>query len=162
MPAESPQDIGPGGRQEVVPGQRLRLGERVQDRERTFWSERHRDRDGAVELHDGRRLEAEELVERRYPCGKQASFASTTSVLRARVEPLACARLELSGSSVQLQRYVFPDGAVVEEFVQHCERNCNEYVFIALRDGAGNSLPDSLWQSWEIGFRANGYCKHTC
>jgi hypothetical protein len=107
-------------------------------------------------------VEVQEEVKRLFPCGKSTSFQRVESVPQARVEKLAVIVHVPGGFSVDLQRYTFPDGRVFEEYVQHCEKNCDVHVFVALRDASGNPLPESLWQTWEIGFHSACYCRHTC
>jgi hypothetical protein len=107
-------------------------------------------------------VEVADKVERSYPCGKHTSFNCKRTVPLARVEILPSHAPLAGGFFVELHRYTFPDGRIVEEYVQHTEKNCDVYVFLALRDSAGNSLPESVWESWLIAVRAACYCKHTC
>src|SRR6266540_2507927 len=64
--AELLEEVRPGGGEEMVRGEDAALLQTVQEPQALFRSLRLRDRDGAVQLDDGRRIESQEdAVERR-------------------------------------------------------------------------------------------------
>lgn len=84
------------------------------------------------------------------PGGKKRRFNRWRRVSIARIQQIGVIKGAWNPAVAQLKRYTMPDGRVFEEFVQEVPWSGGPCYHIALKDGRGNVVPESLWTEDEL------------
>ena len=84
------------------------------------------------------------------PSGKEVPFDRTVRVPVMQKTAYSKVRGQYKLFAGDLHRYVLASGAVIEEYVQRIICSGGDCYFIALRDGAGKPIPESLWTEEQL------------
>ncbi len=96
------------------------------------------------------RRDVREVGDTILPNGDAVPFDRKGTALVAGVETIGEIVGAFSDCVAHLSRYTLPDGRVFDEFVQAEPWSSGPCYFIALKDGEGNEVAESLWSDEEI------------
>ena len=97
-------------------------------------------------------VECTDVILRKFANGHEETFTVNNIVINPKiiVESYDCF-YGMFDEKFSLSRYAFPDGEIIEEYVQETVWSSGPCIFLALRDGkTGKPIAKSLWRKKEI------------